>query len=913
MDFSKISLPKEPTASEPAKPAPEASRDPQEAGLPKASHNPFRGFASALSERQKNEDESEAESDEESIPHTQANDEDGVGGKKSLSAHALPSTPKEEGHTGVEDGVWQQKVGDASLRTYPEAGSEALIPAVNTPVVPAKPTEELFAKRMRALRGEGDEQAPSAVNGADRVNESKEEGAERRDSNASPVVSPFTTAARVNSEQEAPAAESTTGVEREFGSSFARAYDSTHGVGSFGGEAASEEGHSEELYDGVETLDDFVSDSFEEHYDGVESFEGEYEEPSRPLYADDEVYGEPVDQEREGGENPFLDDGDEFTLLPEAMSQGRYNREEFDASPVDEPFSGFVKGEASGPLARLASESSGAASGEVEVPLRRERRRSERLEDDRRAEPRASEAGESAFDSQLSSLLDEDELSGAPLSGSAQQSKGTDPTALKEELTGESGAREAALARALGVPPAMPAEDREALERFSEEGRARREARKAPMDPLAAGAAVAAARTPLESSMGGSLAEEEVVDASGRGSKKGKSAFPRSKSAGAPEKERYRYMRPNGKLDGAELALFKRMGTSAGRLQTDRELKAMLRGPAGRNESEAERRERLRKVTRVVGGRQAMERGSGFRFGQKERELLSFLAMFRYATDVQLARMWAESHYTTYNRLKKLRQQGLVIDKKLYGARPIWFLTEAGMMLSGYELPRVTEGKLTFSMFPHQFTVNNTAANLWGANVNVLNLDDYPGRFRTNDRGEKTHGEELSSELEIQSSFGRIKLFEKADLYRPKLIASIEREFRDWREAGGAEFGPSPEMLYGNEYMWSLLPPYNLKMAYHVPDLVVKRPRNPDGTPESIAVEIEINNKPERSYQRILRAYRADNVLYRKVIWVCKSEATARRLEKVAKDIGLWQEGRIDIVPIYTEAGVFKERDLWTI
>jgi hypothetical protein len=419
-------------------------------------------------------------------------------------------------------------------------------------------------------------------------------------------------------------------------------------------------------------------------------------------------------------------------------------------------------------------------------------------------------------------------------------------------------------------------------------------------------------RTKLESEFVRQGPKEVLVDGSGRPIDKTSSTTTNAKKA-VGDKQRYRYMRPDGKLNIAELEFFKNAQVNRTAAISNPSEIERLRGPVNRNETEAERRERSKHIARVAAGRKGMERGRSPRFGQKEREVLEFLAMFRYATDHQLARMFSEAPGTAYNRLKRLRQQGLVIDKKIYGNRPIWFLTDAGIVISGYDLPRITESKLTFSMFPHQFTVNNTAANLWGANIDVLGLPDYPSKNRLNSKGELTFGENLVSELEIQSSFGKVKSFEKADVFRPALMSNIDREFAKWQSAGGLESGSSPEMHYGNEYMWSLMPPYNIHLAYHVPDLVIKRDRNADGTPNSIAVEIEISNKAADSYEKTLLAYKADKRLYSKVIWVCKSAGPAGKLERIAKDIGLWQEGRIDVVPIVTENGVFKDRDLWTI
>ena len=385
----------------------------------------------------------------------------------------------------------------------------------------------------------------------------------------------------------------------------------------------------------------------------------------------------------------------------------------------------------------------------------------------------------------------------------------------------------------------------------------------------------------------------------------------RNESVGGREKTEV--VRGAVRMNVRELGFFRNLSSTKSGVLNDESLVRALRGPVSGKESAGERRERLRLHGQGLRGRRVFERGSRLRFSGRDREVLRFLAMFRYATDSQLSRMFSVVPRTMLNRLLKLRKQGLVIDRKMYGARPIWFLTEAGLLLSGLDLPRVTESKLTFSMFPHQFTVNHVAANLWGANVNVLGLKDFPAKNRVDGQGVVTFGEELVSELEIQSSFGKIKMFDKAEVYRPGLLKSIANEFQVWEESGGVSFGPSPEMVLGNEYMWALMPPTIVGLAYHVPDLVVKRERAADGSPRSIAVEVEINNKPTHNYEKTLRAYRDDMRLYEKVVWVCKNIGPARKLENIAKEIGLWQEGRIEILPIVTADGVFKERDLWTI
>ena len=376
----------------------------------------------------------------------------------------------------------------------------------------------------------------------------------------------------------------------------------------------------------------------------------------------------------------------------------------------------------------------------------------------------------------------------------------------------------------------------------------------------------------------------------------------------------YTYLRQNGKLNVAELEFFRNMQTSKKKAQMKDSSASEIWKPASSSETEREREKRLRLQTRAIEGSDSDIRGSVRRFNDKEKEIIDFLAKFRYAKAMDFARMFGTMENTELARLKKLRSMGLVVERRVYGTKPIWFLTIAGMMVSGFDLPRLTERTLTYSMFNHQFVVNHVAANLRGGKTNVLNLEDFPLRNRSNLRGEKLFGENLVSELQIQSSLGKLRTDGKAVEYKPGLIRKIDNALREWNSAGGVSSGlSSPEMVAGNEWMWPLYPSEMLKLAWHIPDLVVVRDRNPDGSPESIAVEIEINTKPLESYERTLRAYKLEKKMFKKVIWVCKAEYPARRLETVAKEIGLWQEGRIDIVPIISEEGIITGRDLWMI
>jgi len=197
----------------------------------------------------------------------------------------------------------------------------------------------------------------------------------------------------------------------------------------------------------------------------------------------------------------------------------------------------------------------------------------------------------------------------------------------------------------------------------------------------------------------------------------------------------------------------------------------------------------------------------------------------------------------------------------------------------------------------------------------VLGEKSFPRRNRPDGKGGFDFGERIISELQIQSAFGRVRGTSKADAFVPQIKRQMANQFDNWKRAGGAEFGPSPELQQGNEHMWTLFPPISNRLNYHVPDLVVARPRSSDGKAQSIAVEIELRTKADdSSYERTLDAYRVDDSIYRKVVWVCRLKGTAEKLSRIAKRNGLADQGRIEIVPIYLDGGRrFTGNDTWSL
>ena len=324
-----------------------------------------------------------------------------------------------------------------------------------------------------------------------------------------------------------------------------------------------------------------------------------------------------------------------------------------------------------------------------------------------------------------------------------------------------------------------------------------------------------------------------------------------------------------------------------------------------RPENEWEERKRLARIKQGIAGVQGMKKNNKFRPGVNDFKTLDFLAMFKYASIPTLALLCGVLESTQSMRMNRLLEAGFVKCEEIYGVGKLWYISKIGMLIAGHELPHTTKRKINISMIAHQFVVNHIAAALWSGGINVLDEEGAPFYNRDGNLGEK-----LVSELMITSNFSRVAGMSKAIYYREIMLGNIKKSFKIWESQG--KKGPSPEFLNGNEYMWALIPPASLNLNYHFPDLVIPRERTPEGKPQSVAVEIELSNKSLESYVRTLSAYRMDKVFYSKVVWVVGNKGSAKKLEDAAKIAGLWDEGRIEIVPILTHDGVYTG-NLWEL
>lgn len=309
-------------------------------------------------------------------------------------------------------------------------------------------------------------------------------------------------------------------------------------------------------------------------------------------------------------------------------------------------------------------------------------------------------------------------------------------------------------------------------------------------------------------------------------------------------------------------------------------------------------------------------KGVRYRSTLGDRTFIEFLSKFKYANTSVLRWIMNESQGRAWRKLNRLRENGLAKDVSVVGIADLWTLTQAGAELAGDGLKPGFEKAPNMMTIAPTLGVNYLAACLWYNTVNVLNLDDFPAYNRKHtSKEELLRGEELVSEYEIRSSLGKeinpnsTTMRDRGDRKIYDVVGdNVRRAFDRW-EHGGRQ-GASPEFATGNEYMWVLYPRSAMTATNHVPDLVVRRERGPNGEPRSIAVELERYSKKNHQYRKIMLAYKLDKNLYEKVIWVTPNTRVARQLKQAAEEVGFED---YDIVPIISETGIVNTEDMWLI
>ncbi|MGV8847011.1 hypothetical protein [Tessaracoccus sp.] len=194
---------------------------------------------------------------------------------------------------------------------------------------------------------------------------------------------------------------------------------------------------------------------------------------------------------------------------------------------------------------------------------------------------------------------------------------------------------------------------------------------------------------------------------------------------------------------------------------------------------------------------------------------LQFLARYKYATYPQLAAYLDTTNDALRHRLPRLAAEGVLAFKSVGKDFKVWVPTASGINLSGLDL-----------------TVPE--ASLGNAN-HSLGLVDLGIRFEQG-------GEQVVTEREVRAADIRGRLTDRMIDARALLYPDVALEELTARVDQAPMF--SVLMGKGEQYM-------------HIPDMVLVRPPAPDGSPGSIAIELELRRKARSAWQDIFRAYAA--------------------------------------------------------
>lgn len=274
-----------------------------------------------------------------------------------------------------------------------------------------------------------------------------------------------------------------------------------------------------------------------------------------------------------------------------------------------------------------------------------------------------------------------------------------------------------------------------------------------------------------------------------------------------------------------------------------------------------------------------------------ERDIImvKFLARYRYANALQLARLTDASPANIMTRLNKLEESGFVRKQAVSARQYLWITTKAGNLLVDSIFQPIKKGTISYATIAHTLGLSELGVELereaggkdiLGAKVNG-DVDEVPeNRWKFGIWGHekgKTLGEMTVTEREIRQGQMRwrgnrstLELREVVDL----AVDSAEA---------------APELEEGNEGLFVVYGA-NGQDGEHIPDLVVARERAEDGSVRHIAIELELTAKPLPSWKRILRWYRDNGVMFDKVVYFTPKPSIANALRKADQDVGLGED-----------------------
>lgn len=287
--------------------------------------------------------------------------------------------------------------------------------------------------------------------------------------------------------------------------------------------------------------------------------------------------------------------------------------------------------------------------------------------------------------------------------------------------------------------------------------------------------------------------------------------------------------------------------------------------------------------------REAARKPRGFRIQERDIVLLRFLTKYQFSYVDALARLLDSSPAAVTNRLRILESNNLVKRQNIAVGSTLWQTRKAGIELAGMAF-KENKKSISFATVRHTVGLVNLAVELEreaAGSKDVLGLEGFGEEFPVKNRfpgGVRLYGEEAGS---VDLVWGEMTVSEREIRQGQKRYrgGKSSSEMRDLVELG-IQSVDAPELEEGNEGLFVVYGTGG-KTGEHVPDLVVTRPRNPDGSPNHFAIELELSPKSPYDWKRILRSYREAGGMFSRVYYFTPDRPIANMIRNADEEVGL--------------------------
>ncbi len=292
--------------------------------------------------------------------------------------------------------------------------------------------------------------------------------------------------------------------------------------------------------------------------------------------------------------------------------------------------------------------------------------------------------------------------------------------------------------------------------------------------------------------------------------------------------------------------------------------------PVGKKHVKTKRKEDGEDSTRKA-NKKRYER-KGFRLKDTDKELIDIASRYRYITTRTASRYLDASHDTARRRMRKLKEVGLFASKAIGPHQTLWLPTPSGLELINSPYKAIEKHTIGHAHLAHETGVLHLGVELETAYSNPLGESltiQYKHPDLRNPGQPKVRGNNTITVKQIRSSqYWWQQKYGSQD----NIIAKIEEAKIQWGRNPNQQ---TPELHPDNAVMWIT---YDEKA--HIPDLVLARDRNADGSPASIAIELELSEKQPAEWERILRSFK-NSWQYDKLYYLTPYEKIAKKLKRI--------------------------------